>query len=99
MIPAAGNVRAWLGIQKDFTNKKWVRDDGKSLTYTHWKSGEGNDTLNEPAAAMVWQTHWYGMVPGTEVYYTICRLISVTEVTISSTRKIKYSFKHGALEK
>merc|ERR1719266_3161114 len=77
MIPDSGDVRAWLGIQKDFATNQWVRDDGNDLTYTHWKpGGEGNQ--NEPDAAMVWQNgwdgHWYDMNPGSRVHYTICRV-------------------------
>jgi len=76
LLPS-GNVRAWLGIyqQNDMT---WRRDDGESMGWTNWKSGEGNDRRGENAgAAMVWQSgwtgHWYDM-PNNDgrLHYVVC---------------------------
>merc|ERR1711973_189133 len=78
LLPS-GNVRAWLGIYQR-SDMTWLRDNGDSMGWTNWKSGEGNDRRGVTAgAAMVWQSGWSGEwydMPNYDgrVHYVVCEL-------------------------
>jgi len=80
LLPS-GNVRAWLGIYQT-NDMTWLRDNGESMGWTNWKSGEGNDKRGVTAgAAMVWQSGWSGEwydMPNYDgrVHYVVCELPS-----------------------